>query len=214
MTPWELKGLELVNCTCEYGCNCQFGALPDKGYCHAVGGFIIDEGHFGDTPLAGLRFAAAFKWPGPIHEGDGEAVAFIDRTADAPQREALLRILSGQDTEPFATMFAVFASTLSKFHDPVFTDVSVEIDVDARKGRVVVPDYLELNGRPIPNIVSGGVIRAQIVLPDGFEYEMAEIGSGVSRTRGPVEVNIQDKYAQFAHVHLNNKGVVRSRAAA
>jgi hypothetical protein len=27
MTPWELKGRELVNCTCEYGCNCQFNAL-------------------------------------------------------------------------------------------------------------------------------------------------------------------------------------------
>ena len=31
MTPWEIKGRELVNCTCEYGCNCQLNALPDKG---------------------------------------------------------------------------------------------------------------------------------------------------------------------------------------
>lgn len=214
MTPWEFEGRELVNCTCEYGCNCQFGALPDKGHCHAVGGFVIDKGYFGDTSLNGLRFAAAFKWPGPIHEGNGEAIAFIDKAADPAQREALLRIMSGQDTEPFATMFAVFASTLRKFNDPVFTEMSVEIDVDARKGRVVVPDYLELNGRPIPNIISGGEIRAQIVLPDGFEYELAEIGSGVSRTQGPVVVDIQDKYAQFAHIHFNNQGVVRSRVAA
>lgn len=214
MTPWEFRGRELVNCTCEYGCNCQFGALPDKGHCHAVGGFIIDKGQFGDTPLDGLTFAAAFKWPGPIHEGDGEAIAFIDQGADAAQREALLRIMSGQDTEPMATMFAVFASTLSKFNEPVFTDVRVEIDVDARQGRVLVEDYVDLTGRPIRNIVSGGDIRAQISLPDGFEYEMAEIGSGVSRTRGPVVVEIQDKYAQFARVHFNNHGVVRSRAAA
>ena len=109
---------------------------------------------------------------------------------------------------------AVFASTLSKFNEPVFTDVSVEIDVDARQGRVLVEDYVELKGRPIRNIVSGGDIRAQISLPDGFEYEMAEIGSGVSMTRGPVVVEIQDKYAQFARVHFNNQGVVRSRAAA
>ena len=214
MTPWEFQGRELVNCTCEYGCNCQFGALPDKGHCHAVGGFIIDKGQFGGTPLDGLTFAAAFKWPGPIHEGNGEAIAFIDQAADAAQREALLRIMSGQDTEPMATMFAVFASTLSKFNEPVFTDVSVEIDVDARQGRVLVEDYVELKGRPIRNIVSGGDIRAQISLPDGFEYEMAEIGSGVSMTRGPVVVEIQDKYAQFARVHFNNQGVVRSRAAA
>ena len=36
MAIWEFKGRELVNCSCEYGCNCQFNALPDKGHCHAV----------------------------------------------------------------------------------------------------------------------------------------------------------------------------------
>jgi hypothetical protein len=49
MTYWEFKGRELVNCTCEYGCNCQFNALPDKGHCHAVAGIQIDEGQHGDT---------------------------------------------------------------------------------------------------------------------------------------------------------------------
>ena len=78
MTPWEIKGRELVNCTCEYGCNCQFNALPDKGHCHAVAGIQIDEGHHGKTQLDGLRIAAIFKWPGAIHEGNGEAIAFVD----------------------------------------------------------------------------------------------------------------------------------------
>ena len=64
MTPWEIKGRELVNCTCEYGCNCQFNGLPDKGHCHAVAGIQIDKGHYGDTKLDGLRLAAIFKWPG------------------------------------------------------------------------------------------------------------------------------------------------------
>lgn len=214
MTPWEFKGRELINCTCEYGCNCQFGGLPDKGHCHAVAAIIIDEGHFGETRLDGLRIAGIYKWPGPIHEGSGEAVAFIDRRADDAQREALLKIMSGQDTEPFATMFAVFASTLSKFHEPVFTDVMVEIDVDARKGRAFVEGYLELNGRPIRSPVDQSEIRARIVLPDGFEYEEAEVGSAASRTQGPVVVNIEDKYAQFARLHFNNQGVVRARTAA
>ena len=113
MAIWEIKGRELVNCSCEYGCNCQFKALPDKGHCHAVAGILIEEGHHGDTPLDGLKLAAIFKWPGAIHEGNGEAIAFVDVRADAAQRDALLRILSGQDTDPFATMFAVYASTLT-----------------------------------------------------------------------------------------------------
>src|SRR6476619_1830151 len=136
MTYWEFKGRELVNCNCEYGCNCQFNALPDKGHCHAVAGIQIDEGHHGDTRLDGLRIAAIFKWPGPIHEGDGAAIAFAARRADDRQPEALLRIMPGQDTDPFATMFAVYASTVTELHPPVFTHIDFEVDVDARRGHL------------------------------------------------------------------------------
>jgi hypothetical protein len=214
MTPWELKGRELVNCTCEYGCNCQFNGLPDKGHCHAVAGIMIEQGHYGDVRLDGLNIAAIFKWPRAIHEGNGEAVAFLETRTDERQRDALLKIMSGQDTAPFATMFAVYASTLSKFHDPVFTEIDLAIDVDARTGRLNVPGYIEMTGRPIRNLVSGEESRGQIALPAGFEYEVAEIGSASSRTQGPVVVEIEDKYGQFARLHLNNDGVVRSRQAA
>lgn len=210
MSIWEIKGRELVNCSCEYGCNCQFNALPDKGHCHAVAGVQIDEGHHGDTPLDGLRIAAIFKWPGPIHEGNGEVIAFVDARADDRQREALLRIMTGQDTDPFATMFAVFASTVTTLHDPVFTDIDLQIDVDGRKGRVFVKDYIETVGRPILNKVTGAESRALIVLPEGFEYTVAEIGSASSRTTGPVQVALTDTYGQFAHLHLNSHGVVRA----
>jgi hypothetical protein len=47
------------------------------------------------------------------------------------------------------------------------------------------------------------------VLPEGFEYAIADIGNASSKTQGPVKVDISDKYAQFAHLHLNNNGVVR-----
>lgn len=214
MTPWELKGREFINCTCEYGCNCQFNALPDKGHCHAVAGIAIDQGRYGDTLLDGLNIGAIFKWPGAIHEGNGEALAFVDERAGPDQREALLRIMTGQDTEPFATMFAVFASTVTTMHPPVFTRIDIDIDVEGRRGRVAIPDYVELTGEPIRNPVSGAEHRARIHLPDGFEYEIAEIGSGTSRTKGPLRVEIEGKYAQFAHLHLNNRGVVRGRAAA
>src|SRR5829696_4392371 len=135
VTPWEIKGLELVNCTCEYGCNCQFNGLPDKGHCYAVAGIGIDEGHYGDVRLDGLNIAAIFKWPEAIHLGNGEAIAFVDERADTAQRDALLKIMTGQDTAPFATMFAVFASTVTRMHDPVFCDIELELDIDARMGR-------------------------------------------------------------------------------
>lgn len=210
MTPWEFTGSELVNCTCEYGCNCQFNALPDKGHCHAVAGIQIDDGHYGHTRLDGLRVAAIFKWPGAIHEGNGEAIAFVDERADEQQREALLKIMTGQDTDPFATMFAVYAATVTTMNPPVFTKIDVEVDVDGRSGRIFVEDYIETVGEPIRNKVTGAESRAQIVLPDGFEYAVAEVGSASSRTDGPVKVEMKDSYGQFARLHLNNHGVVRT----
>jgi len=210
MTPWEIKGRELVNCTCEYGCNCQFNALPDKGHCHAVAGIQIDQGHHGETTLDGLRIAAIFKWPGPIHEGNGKAIAFVDENADQKQRDALLKIMTGQDTAPFATMFAVYAATVTKMHDPVFTEIDLELDIDGRRGRIFVKDYIDTIGEPIRNKTTGADSRAQIVLPEGFEYAVAEIGSASSKTQGPVEVEMKDTYGQFARLHLNNNGVVRA----
>jgi hypothetical protein len=210
MTHWEFKGRELVNCTCEYGCNCQFNALPDKGHCYAVAGIQIDEGHHGDTRLDGLRVAAIFKWPGAIHEGNGEALAFVDSRANDAQRDALLRIMTGQDTDPFATMFAVYASTVTNMHEPVFTDIDFEVDVEGRTARLHIENYVDTVGEPIRNKVTNEPSRAQICLPDGFEYAVADIGSASSRTTGPVQVDFKDSYGQFANLHLNSHGVVRS----
>ncbi len=209
MTPWEIVGRELVNCTCTYGCNCQFNGLPDKGHCHAVAGIAIDQGNYGDTRLDGLKVAAVFKWPAAIHLGNGEAIAFVDERATDAQREALLKIMTGQDTAPFATMFAVYASTVSTLHPPVFTAIDFNVDVSGRRGRLAIKDYVEMTGEPIRNKVSGAEARAQIVLPDGFEYAIADIGSATSRTQGPVQVTTTDTYGQFANLHLNNNGVVR-----
>src|SRR3954469_10300824 len=168
MTYWEFKGRELVNCTCDYGCNCQFNGLPDKGHCYAVAGIQIDEGKHGDTRLDGLKIGAIFKWPGAIHEGNGEALPFVDERADAAQRDALLKIMTGQDTDPFATMFAVYASTITAMHEPVFAEIELRLDIDGRAGRIFVKDYIDTVGEPIRNKVTGAPTRAQIVLPEGF----------------------------------------------
>ena len=63
--------------------------------------------------------------------------------------------MTGQDTDPFATMFAVYASTVTKMHEPVFTTIDFEVDVDGRRGRLSVPGYVEMTGEPIRNRLAG-----------------------------------------------------------
>jgi hypothetical protein len=211
MTPWEIKATELTNCNCAYGCPCQFNALPTHGHCQAVVAMEITQGHYGDVKLDGLRMGGIFQWPGAVHQGRGKCQPFIDERADSRQREALLKIMSGQDTAPMATMFAVYFSTLEKVFDPIFAKIDFDVDVEARKGRYSVPGLVETRGEPIKNPVTGAESRARIDLPHGFEYEIAEMGSATSTTQGNIKLDLKNSYGQFAHLHLNNNGVVRHR---
>lgn len=214
MTPWEIQGTELINCNCSYGCPCQFNAIPTQGFCEAMGAIAIDHGHYGDTRLDDLKLGVVFHWPGPIHQGQGQCQPILDVNATAAQREALLKIMSGQDTDPFATMFAVFASTLREVYEPIVTTIGFDVDVDARRGRIRAEGVFELDGEPIRNPVTGLEHRARIELPHGFEYEIAEVGSASSRSQGHLALELNKSYAQFARLHMNNHGLIRHRTLA
>jgi hypothetical protein len=109
-----------------------------------------------------------------------------------------------------ATMFAVFASTLETMHEPVFTPIEFEVDVDSRRGRMTIPGHVTMTGKPLRNNVTGAEVRAQIHLPDGFEYDTADVGSASSRGDGIMPIELDSSYAQFAHLHLDSHGVVRA----
>lgn len=213
MIPWEIEADELVCCDCAYGCPCQFNALPTYGDCQALAGFQFKRGHFGETRLDGLRAVAIMQWPGPIHEGSGKAFIIVDKRADEQQRQALLTILSGAETEMGATIWNVFAATFDEVFEPVFEDIDIAIDVDARHGHVTVEGLAQSVGRPILNPVTGEEHRARISLPNGFEYTLAEVGRSTFSATGPIRMSFEDRYAQFAHLHLNNQGVVNREAA-
>ncbi len=209
MTPWELHGREFVNCNCAYGCPCQFNALPTRGHCEAAGAIASDKGHFGDVSLDGTKVAFIFWWPGAVHEGKGKCVPIVDSSANDAQRNALLTLMSGQESDPFATMFNVYASTLETVYDPVFSKIDFDVDIDERKGRIKVDGYIDTIGEPIRNPVTGNPHRARIELPHGFEYAVAEVGSASSTVRGPINLDLKNSYGQFANLHLNNHGPIR-----
>src|SRR6266446_2742042 len=144
----------------------------------------------------------------PTH-GDCQAAVVIDERATEPQRAALLRIVTGQDTEPGATIFNVFASTFEKLHDPIFAPIEFQVDVAARKARLVVPGVTEGRGEPILNPVTGAQHRVRIDMVDGFEYTLAEIGRGWTKTSRPIRLELVDSYGQFAEIHLCQSGIVR-----
>lgn len=214
MTPWEIKGLEFVVCNCNYACPCQFGSTPTHGYCEAVSTLEIQEGHHGDVKLDGLRVTVILAWPGPVHEGKGKAQYIVDSRADQAQRDAILRIVSGQDTEPFKTHYNVFAAMTEETFEPIFAKIELEADIEARTGRMFIEGLVEGVGEPIREVATGEPHRVRIDLPNGFEYAIAEIGDGSVKTTGKVALDIKNRYGQWARIHLSNEGTAHTRRAA
>ncbi|TBW57703.1 DUF1326 domain-containing protein [Marinobacter halodurans] len=208
-TDWRIRGFEYINCNCDFGCPCQFNGRPTHGDCKAFGAFHIDDGHFGETRLDNLNFAVTFKWPGAIHEGNGDAQVFIDEGASQDQRDALMAILSGETSEPGATFFNVFASTLTHMHDPVFCRIDIDGDVDARKATVRVGDMIESEGQPIINPITGQEHRARIDLPNGFEYAVAEVASGRTNARAGIPLELDASHSHFSRLDIGPTGVIR-----
>ena len=206
---WTIRGVEYGNCNCAWGCPCQFNAPSTHGSCEAVTGGVVEEGHFNDTRLDGLRWVMLLQWPGEIADGNGRQQAIIDERADGAQREALRKIVHGESTAPGATHFYVYNSTMSEVIDPLYAPVDVEINVDARRARLFVPGLVESTGSPIVDPHSGGEHRAQIHLPNGFEYTVAEMGTGQSKARAGIKLDLSDSYGQFNILHMNQDGVIR-----
>ena len=210
MTPWEIHAVLVANCNCAYGCPCQFNALPTYGTCEAADGFKIEKGFYGEVSLEGLNVGMLAKWPGPIHEGNGERLIIIDDQASIEQRNAIEKIVSGEDTEELATIFWVINAMTTIRHETLYLPIKIEADMEARRGLVLVDGVFELNVEPIKNAVTGTEHRARIEIPDGFEFTIAEMASGSVKTHSGIKLteNI-GTHSHIAELHLNNSGIIR-----
>ena len=206
---WEIRGVEFGNCNCAWGCPCQFNAPTTHGFCEAILGGRIDEGHFNDTRLDCLKWALILKWPGEIADGNGREQAIIDEGADAAQRDGLEKILLGASTAPGATHFYVYNSTMSEVLETLVAPIEFSVDVEARTAKLVIPGLIESTGSPIVDPNSGEEFRARINLPNGFEYSIAEMGTASSKVTAGIELMLSDSYGQWNQIHMNQDGVIR-----
>jgi hypothetical protein len=203
---WRLEGEWIKNCNCAFGCPCDFNAKPTQGECRGLLGMRITQGHFGDTRLDGLSFFVTVHFPGPLHEGNGEAQPIVDERATPAQREALFSIMSGQNSAE-GTLFHIFSLIVSRMHDPIFAPVEFRFDKAGRTARLVVPGVLETEVEPIKNPVTGADHRIRVVMPEGFEHIEAEIASSNIRSTGAIKFETTGTHSSLAHVVQTPEGV-------
>jgi hypothetical protein len=100
----------------------------------------------------------------------------------------------------------------STVHEPVFAPIEFEVDVERRRARVAIPGLLEATGRPIVSPATGEEHRVRIDIPNGIEFELAEIGSASTKASGTVPLDLDDTYGQFNLLRHSGTGVVHARA--
>jgi hypothetical protein len=203
---WRLEGEWIKNCNCAFGCPCDFNARPTNGECKGLLGMRITKGHFENTNLDGLSFFVTVHFPGPLHEGNGQAQPIIDEKATAAQRDALFSIMSGKNSGE-GTLFHIFSLIVTKMHDPIFAPVTLQFDKDKRVARLSIPGVLETDVEPIKNPVTGTPHRIQVVMPEGFEHREGEIASANIRSTGAIRFETKGSHSTLAKVVQTPQGV-------
>ena len=53
-TDWMIKTKQIGTCSCDYGCPCEFNALPTRTPCEGMMAMEITEGYYKACILANL----------------------------------------------------------------------------------------------------------------------------------------------------------------
>ncbi len=191
--PWHIKGHVILACNCDFGCPCNFNALPTKGKCEGNWNWYIEEGAFGDVSLAGLTLSLAVNWPGAIHHGNGDGVIVIEERANDQQRAALHALASGKAGGPWK----IIASTISTVNGPQY--LPFQVSVDGYGSSVTAPGYITLQMEPVKNPVTSAEVHPRVVLPEGLVFKDGALGaSSTFRIEGPVSFEHSGQYAAMA----------------
>jgi len=187
--PWKLSGTVFIACNCDWGCPCNFNARPSSGKCEGGWTWHVDKGSYGDVALDDLSFSVYVNWPAAIHDGNGEALFLVDERANAQQREAIDTLMSGKVGGPWG----ILGWTWPKVNGPFA--VHYEMHLDGINSRIRCGDYLEIEGGPIRNPVTGHEVTPGVVLPQGLILKRGDLGaSKIFRVNGGINYDHSGQY--------------------
>ena len=171
---WQLTGTVFIACNCDWGCPCNFNALPSKGFCEGGWTWHVETGAVDGVALDGLNFSVLAKWPGAIHHGNGEGLILVDDRASDAQRDAIAAVTSGK----FGGPWGILAWTWPTVHGP--KAVPYRVHADGVRSTVAAGDVMELSCTTIKNPVNGAEAHPGIVLPEGLIVKAADLGASTA----------------------------------
>ena len=137
---WTLNGEWINTCSCDSGCPCLFYSDPTKGYCDSLDSFHITKGTYGTVKLDGLNVMMLGKIPGNMWKGNWTGALYLDKRANAKQRQALETIFTGKAGGAPAMLASLVGTNKGLKY--------VGIDIDPKKIKVSVPGVAEYQLKP------------------------------------------------------------------
>ncbi len=169
---WSLQAEYIQSCNCDYGCPCNFNALPTYGNCEALIAYKITKGNFDNTNLDGVIFAWGLWWPKAIHMGDGIGQVYVDKKASPEQVKAIEGITSGKHG---GGVFTIFPSTLKESKATLVTNI--EFHYDPYDAFFTVEGAGEVKSQHIVNATTGDPMEAEILMPGGIVFKRGTVTS-------------------------------------
>lgn len=134
---WCLEGDYFETCNCRTACPCIWLDPPSEGECRLLVGWHISRGCWGETSLDELNVVLACYAPGPMVDGNWQAVLYLDQRVDADQRIALERIFSGQEGGQPALLMGFVSRLLGVY------PANIEFGIEGKRRWLVVEGVAE-----------------------------------------------------------------------
>lgn len=203
-TQWRMEAEYIQSCNCDYGCPCNFNALPTYGNCEALVAYHIRKGNFGDTSLDGVTFAWGLWWPKAIHMGEGIGKLYVDKKASSEQVKAIEQITSGNYG---GGVFAVFPSTFQKTLPTEITDI--DFQYDPYDAHFSVKDAGEVKSEHIVNAKTAQPWEGEILVPGGIVFKRGTVTSvNWNWEAGEISLKHQKKNGHMSVATYSNEGCI------
>ena len=104
-------------------------------------------------------------------------------------------------------MFQIFSVIIDHHHEPIFTDIGWDWDINARRARIDVPGVLRTEARPILNPVTDTEQRIITTLPDGWVFHEAEGADGAAKGVGDIKFDFTSRHSSLSYVVWDRNGL-------
>ena len=149
---WKFKGEMALSCSCTVFCPCVLSLgehPPTESRCQTWAGIRIDEGHFDEVDLGGVKLALMMDLPGIMSRGNWTAALFVDEKASAQAVKSLTRVFSGRVGGTTKLLHILVGQFLGVRQVPVSYETQGETRI------VKVKDYVDGAITPIKGKESG-----------------------------------------------------------